>query len=315
MPTIFLSHTSIDKPFVEKLAKDLNHFGINVWYDKYEIKVGESILWKIDEGIRDSEYLGIVISKEAFKSEWVKTEITTAWQKQVQKKGNFVLPIYYSDCEIPLFLQGIKYADFRKDYRQGLKDLVNVFGIKDIDVIDENNWRSFVGKKNSNWREFRDREYSKLITKINKIARENNFNVWGGASKNPYSFVINGWISKEKNLSISIRIMPSNAYRYMETDTREWNPNNIAIKDYQTEIGSTVDEVEKYVFERVQNFVKAYGKPKGKSYLFTERRWNIENKIKQIIDILKDNNWDTESRSFTMFDLGLDENGYGTYES
>ena len=64
MPTIFLSHTSIDKPFVEKLAKDLENIGINVWYDKYEIKVGESILWKIDEGIRESEYLGIVISKE-----------------------------------------------------------------------------------------------------------------------------------------------------------------------------------------------------------------------------------------------------------
>lgn len=30
MPTIFLSHTSIDKPFVEKLAKDLENIGINV---------------------------------------------------------------------------------------------------------------------------------------------------------------------------------------------------------------------------------------------------------------------------------------------
>ena len=43
MPTIFLSHTSIDKPFVEKLARDLQRLGISVWYDKYEIKVGESL--------------------------------------------------------------------------------------------------------------------------------------------------------------------------------------------------------------------------------------------------------------------------------
>lgn len=69
MPTIFLSHTSIDKPFVEKLARDLTRLGINVWYDKYEIKVGESILWKIDKGIRESEYLEIVISREAWESE------------------------------------------------------------------------------------------------------------------------------------------------------------------------------------------------------------------------------------------------------
>ena len=43
MPTVFLSHTSIDKPFVEKLASDLKRLGIESWVDKYEIKVGESI--------------------------------------------------------------------------------------------------------------------------------------------------------------------------------------------------------------------------------------------------------------------------------
>lgn len=199
MPTIFLSHTSIDKPFVEKLAKDLENIGINVWYDKYEIKVGESILWKIDEGIRESEYLGIVISKEALKSEWVKTEISSAWQKQVEQKGNFVLPIYYRECEMPLFLQGIKYADFRGDYKQGLSDLVKVFGIKDLEAITEDNWRTFARGKKSNWQEFRDREFSELITRVCKIGREYNFNVWVGRSGNPYSFVINGWISREKS--------------------------------------------------------------------------------------------------------------------
>lgn len=43
MSSLFLSHTNIDKPFVEKLAKDLERLGIDVWVDKYEIKVGESI--------------------------------------------------------------------------------------------------------------------------------------------------------------------------------------------------------------------------------------------------------------------------------
>jgi len=34
MPSIFLSHTSVDKPFVEKLAYDLRRIGVNVWFDK-----------------------------------------------------------------------------------------------------------------------------------------------------------------------------------------------------------------------------------------------------------------------------------------
>lgn len=151
MPTIFLSHNSIDKPFVEKLARDLERLGISVWYDKYEIKVGESILWKIDEGIRESEYLGIVISREAWESEWVKTEISSAWQKQVEQRGNFILPIYYRECEIPLFLKGIKYADFRTDYQNGLETLVQVFGISGLDVITQDNWRGFIRRKGSNF--------------------------------------------------------------------------------------------------------------------------------------------------------------------
>lgn len=78
MPSVFLSHTSIDKPFVEKLARDLNCLGIDAWVDKYEIKVGESIFWRVEEGLRESEYFAIVLSPEALASEWVRSEIAVA---------------------------------------------------------------------------------------------------------------------------------------------------------------------------------------------------------------------------------------------
>ena len=32
MPSLFLSHSSADKTFVEKLAKDLEGVGVNVWF-------------------------------------------------------------------------------------------------------------------------------------------------------------------------------------------------------------------------------------------------------------------------------------------
>nr|WP_308742915.1 hypothetical protein [uncultured Anaerocolumna sp.] len=43
---------------------------------------------------------------------------------------NIILPIFYGDCDNPLILRDIKHADFRKDYHVGLKELLNVFGIK-----------------------------------------------------------------------------------------------------------------------------------------------------------------------------------------
>lgn len=135
MPALFLSHTSIDKPFVEKLAHDLNELGIDSWYDKHEIKVGESIFWKVEEGLKESEYFAIVLSPDALKSEWVKAELSTAWSKKMLAGNNAILPILYRDCEPPCLLRSIKYADFRSKYRTGLSELAAVFGIKNIETL------------------------------------------------------------------------------------------------------------------------------------------------------------------------------------
>lgn len=121
MPTIFLSHTSIDKPFVEKLARDLQRLGISVWYDKYEIKVGES---------------------------------------------------------------------------------------------------------------------------------------------------------------------------YLAADTDEWNPNRVSKSCYNTEIGSTINEVEEYIYQRVRQFVDVWGKPKGENHIFTDKKMKLETTLECIFEILKKTNWD-----------------------
>lgn len=265
-----------------------------MWYDKYQIKVGESILWKIDEGIRESEYLGIVISKEALKSEWVKTEITAAWQKQVEQKRNFVLPIYYRECEVPLFLQGIKYADFRSDYKKGLEDLVNVFGIKKIEAITDENWRMFVKKRGSNWQEFRDKEFENVITGVYRIAKDNNFSMWVGRSRNPYSFNISGWISRGKSLCISIRMVPNNTYKYMAADTQECNPGNVDKNAYLEYVGSTVNEVEEYVYNRIRDFVRINGNPIGEPYYFTEKAMGFDKKVQIMMEAIKSMDWNRE---------------------
>lgn len=123
MSSIFLSHTSFDKPFVEKLARRMITLGVKVWFDKWEIKVGDSITWKIEEGIRENEYLGIVLSTKALESEWVKSELSAAWFKQMDSKKVVVLPIYLRNCNIPLLLRDRKYADFRTDFEKELKTL------------------------------------------------------------------------------------------------------------------------------------------------------------------------------------------------
>jgi hypothetical protein len=110
--SIFLSHNRDDKEFVRRLADDLRRAGVTVWVDEAEIRIGDSIIGKIEEGILGSNYLGVVLSPNSVASQWVKEELRTALHLQVAMKGKIVLPLLYQRCEIPPFLADKLYADF-----------------------------------------------------------------------------------------------------------------------------------------------------------------------------------------------------------
>ena len=126
-PKIFLSHSSNDKNFVEKLAKDLVKWDYRVWFDKWEIKIGDNIVQKIDSGISESDYLALIISKSSVESDWVNTEWTSMAITAMNEKKAKIFPILIEDCNIPSLLRPFKYADFRdmNNYEQSFKELSN----------------------------------------------------------------------------------------------------------------------------------------------------------------------------------------------
>ena len=93
MSSIFLRHNSVDKPFVRKLANDLRRRGHYAWVDEAEIKIGDSLIDKIEEGIDNTDFLGVVISQNSIESEWVKREVRIALTQEISGKKVKVLPI------------------------------------------------------------------------------------------------------------------------------------------------------------------------------------------------------------------------------
>lgn len=113
--SIFLSHTSDDKPFVRQLRKDLLNHGVpRVWLDEAEIEIGDSLITKIDEGIELSRYIAIVLSGKSVKAPWVRKELDLAMNREIASGEVVVLPILYEKCDLPGFLKGKMYADFSK---------------------------------------------------------------------------------------------------------------------------------------------------------------------------------------------------------
>ncbi|MBF0526801.1 MAG: toll/interleukin-1 receptor domain-containing protein [Deltaproteobacteria bacterium] len=105
---IFLSHSSKDKPFVDWLYVKLRSANLELWYDKYEILIGDSILEKIYEGLDGSEFILVVLSKAAVASEWVKRELEPKTLEEIEKKKVVVLPVVLDDitsADIPPFIR------------------------------------------------------------------------------------------------------------------------------------------------------------------------------------------------------------------
>jgi hypothetical protein len=123
-PKVFISYSHDDREFVRRLADDLMRRSISVWWDEWEIGVGDSLIDKVESGITSSSYLAIVLSPSSVSSAWVREELNAALIRQLRERRVFVLPILIEDCEIPVLLQDKRYADFREDYTSGLVDLL-----------------------------------------------------------------------------------------------------------------------------------------------------------------------------------------------
>jgi hypothetical protein len=121
---VFLSHSHADKDFVRRLAWDLKRYGVRVWYDEWEIKVGDSLREKVELGIKESSWLLVVLSPTSVESKWVRVELNAAFARELERESVFILPLLYRDCSIPTFLQDKVYADFRTEYGWGLRALL-----------------------------------------------------------------------------------------------------------------------------------------------------------------------------------------------
>lgn len=115
---IYVAHSSEDGRVSKRIAELLQRKSFEVWYDKWEIKVGDSIVQKISHGLKQGDFLVVILSKNSVKSRWVQMELSAALQM-----GLFVLPVRIDDCKIPILLRDTKYADFRKGFRQGFDEL------------------------------------------------------------------------------------------------------------------------------------------------------------------------------------------------
>ena len=92
---VFISHASEDKDAVVRpLAMALKGKGLSVWYDEFELKIGDSLRRKIDQGLSKSRFGIVVISRSFIKKGWTNYELDGLMTKAISGQ-QVLLPIWH----------------------------------------------------------------------------------------------------------------------------------------------------------------------------------------------------------------------------
>ena len=95
--TCFISHSSKDQSFAERLYTDLQGKGVRCWYAPEDLKIGDKFWHRIDEPIRLHDKLLVVLSENSIASPWVENEVMAALEKERKQNKTVLFPIKLDD--------------------------------------------------------------------------------------------------------------------------------------------------------------------------------------------------------------------------
>jgi hypothetical protein len=89
----FISYSSNDQEFGERLYADLRHSGVKCWYAPEDMKIGAKIRDTIYKSIRLYDKLLIILSENSLSSAWVESEVEKAFEEERKRKQPVLFPI------------------------------------------------------------------------------------------------------------------------------------------------------------------------------------------------------------------------------
>jgi hypothetical protein len=108
---VFISHAGEDKEEVAKpLAEHLQALGVNVWLDVFELRIGDSLRRKIDQGLASSRFGVVIFSEPFFAKGWPQYELDGLVTRSVAGEQN-LLPIWHNITKAQVVAASPSLAD------------------------------------------------------------------------------------------------------------------------------------------------------------------------------------------------------------
>jgi hypothetical protein len=95
--SVFISYSSADQMFAERLHADLEAHGISCWFAPEDLRIGDKIRASIDTAIRVHDKLLLILSKHSTTSQWVEQEVESTLEKERREQRTTLFPIRLDD--------------------------------------------------------------------------------------------------------------------------------------------------------------------------------------------------------------------------
>lgn len=145
MYSCFISYSSKDQEFAERLHADLQDKGVRCWFAPHDMPTGAKIWDAIDAAIKLQDKLLLILSEHSIASDWVEDEVTRAFaeERDRDKRDKLVLfPVRIDDTVMETsdpwarkLRDQRNIGDFRKwkehdAYQKGLEKLLGDLKVK-----------------------------------------------------------------------------------------------------------------------------------------------------------------------------------------
>lgn len=132
----FISYASEDKTdFALPIAEKLKEIGLNIWFDEFCLKLGDSLREKIDLGLSSSNYGIVILSHNFFEKQWPQKELNALYNLEVEGRSA-ILPIWKDIGRKQIAHYSPLLAD---KYAANAYDGVDKVAAQIVEVIDPDN--------------------------------------------------------------------------------------------------------------------------------------------------------------------------------
>lgn len=131
----FVSHSHRDHEQAKNLAEALRQCSVESWLDEWEIQPGDSLVQKVDQGLRDCGVFVVLLSSASVASAWVRDELDVALIQRIEGTAR-VIPVVVESCEIPTLLKPLLRLELASGVAIVAQKIADViFGVRNVPPI------------------------------------------------------------------------------------------------------------------------------------------------------------------------------------